>query len=293
MARHPNPTLYWIWWPFGAWKTSYAVSAMLWLYKKPKTIILTNIRVKWDLYNAPNVYFFDDFVKPNNSNKQEHWLLHIFRFAEQLYRQQRPYNTTPKDLYNKDDHPVLTNYSKRINLYIFLDETWIILSQHDRDKIPKELKDYLFQVRKYNVRLFLIAQKYKMTAKILREHQEYVYAITDPYGSPLLWQFVKAVRKQVIDEETMAIELKPVLKKTWWLFSTTYETQYIPQDKFYRFFYPRKTYKHYDTLYLNKKNQSWKTLLDFWKINNYINSITKKELKPLSKQMIEKLKQKE
>lgn len=127
------------------------------LHKDPRVIIITNIKLH---FSAPNILNIDDMIHIDEydqygKEKTKYAFLDVLQYVGQQDDKVRNLKVKRND---------------RLKWFLFLDEGGILLNQHNRKQFPVEAYDYLLQVRKINVYLFLGVQKFKNLTMQIREH---------------------------------------------------------------------------------------------------------------------------
>lgn len=217
---------------FWAWKTNMMSYMLERFSRDPYTICFTNIKIN---YERENIIFYEDILDAwyNEKGKKNttFWMLEILKIIWQIDNLQRKANTTR---------------ANRLRFYIFQDEWGIIFNQHARSKFPLAFFDYLLQVRKINVTIFLWVQLFTNLSKQLREHIARVF-----YFEPFLGYFTSfwSIRCKKLDVEGN-IRMKQYLAKDE---QGDYITKEKPIDQHVKYWYKPRYYKLYDDLYLNKK----------------------------------------
>ena len=100
------------------------------LYKNPQNIIFTNIKLK---FNSKNIIYFED----ND-------LLKLFILIDKIAKIQ--------------NNPDIVKRKERLKFFIFLDEAAILFNSTDLKEFKitnNKMLDYLYQIRKINICLFI------------------------------------------------------------------------------------------------------------------------------------------
>lgn len=148
-------------WQFGSWKTSFAVKLAMSL-QWSRTLVLSNIKMGW----IQNYIYFKDSID----------LLNVFRFANIL----NDFERKKYILWEKNWLPQYDR-SKFTKILIFLDEAGALFEGRQAKKFDAEYTQYLNQVRKNNIDLYLITPDGTQVEKNLRRHVDWYY-----YSKPLL-----------------------------------------------------------------------------------------------------------
>lgn len=273
-----DPGIYAIDWQFGSWKTLIMTRYIVQLYKDPRNIIITNIKLH---FTAPNVLNIDDIIDLSTDEKGKKQVKYSFLDVLQFIWQE---DEKIRDLKIKRND--------RLKRFLFLDEWGILLNQHNRKNFPYETYDFLLQVRKINVFFFLGVQKFKNLTMQIREH---VTAVL--YFRPLFWlrffkKTVGTVRMKQVDVEGVTETRKYLAKDD----KGDLVAKEEPIDWFLEYIRKPSWFKFYDDLYLNKKFSHAKLLLDYTPIQPHIdNYLGKKKQTELTftQKKIQDLKQQE
>lgn len=240
----------WIYWDFWIWKTLSAVVMIIDKLKRDE-IIFTNIKLERNnIPNPNNYYYFDSFDEFVDIMK------FAWYFAQEVIKENDNRRWKWKAL-------ITRKYRPRFN--VFFDEMWIHANANDfkqiHDDYWTDLYQYLLQTRKLFQSIYCIVQKPRLLWNGIRMHVSEWYTYKPLWESPTIWKHFWAIRKQDLNQETWAVDMKKDIKlDTEWNWVTV-ET---PKEFSFRSIYFRKSYfKCYDDLYLNKLFE-----IEFW--TNYL-----------------------
>lgn len=222
------------------------------LYKDPRNIIITNIKLHFD---APNVMNIDDIIDlwldEKGKQQTKYSFLDVLQYIGQVDDQIRELHIKRWD---------------RLRWFLFLDEWWILLNQHNRKSFPFETYDFLLQVRKINVYFFLGVQKFKNLTMQIREHVTAVLYFRPLLGLRFLKKKVWSIRMKQVDVEGVTETRKYMAKDD----KGDLVTKEEPIDRHIEYLRKPSRFKFYDDLYLNKKFVKVDLKIDYWPITPHI-----------------------
>lgn len=247
-----DPWIYAIDGQFWSGKTLIMTRYIVQLYRDPRNIIITNIKLHFE---APNVMRIDDIIDLWVNEKWQRVTKYTFLDVLQYIWQQ--------------DDKIRTLHIKRndrLRWFIMLDEWWILLNQHNRKQFPFETYDYMLQVRKINVYFFLWVQKFKNLSMQIREHVTSVL-----YFRPLFWlKFLKnkiwVIRIKSVDVDWVTETRKYLAKDD----KGDLVTKEEPIDSMLEYLRKPSRFRFYDDLYLNKKFTDVELMIDYSPIQSHI-----------------------
>ena len=262
--------IYWIEWQFWSWKTSLAVHfakkiavqtakdimSKIW---KNWSIIITNIKL--DNVEIPNYFYFED-------NK----ILEMLRTGNAI-------NDIERELYGKQKTKgwlTIWPRKKFLKMYIFFDESWALMNSQKRLSNNETFAQYLNQCRKNFTDIFIISVEGNENNKILRSKVDWWYYV-NTINFPILRDFW-IIRKCKKDKDDNIATIKFLARDQNW----DYIQKEKPMDYYVGFFYKPFTWKIYDDLHKNIKDEEKYTWID----SELFNTILEK--KPELKEEIKK-----
>ena len=260
--------IYWIEWQFWSWKTSLAVHfakkiavqtakdimSKIW---KNWSIIITNIKL--DNVEIPNYFYFED-------NK----ILEMLRTGNAI-------NDIERELYGKQKTKWgLTVWPRKkfLKMYIFFDESWALMNSQKRLSNNETFAQYLNQCRKNFTDIYIISVEWNENNKILRSKVDWWYYV-NTINFPILRDFW-IIRKCKKDKDDNIATIKFLARDQNW----DYIQKEKPMDYYVGFFYKPFTWKIYDDLHKNIKDEEKYTWID----SDLFNTILEK--KPELKQEV-------
>ena len=262
--------IYWIEWQFWSWKTSLAVHfakkiavqtakdimSKIW---KNWSIIITNIKL--DNVEIPNYFYFED-------NK----ILEMLRTGNAI-------NDIERELYGKQKTKgwlTIWPRKKFLKMYIFFDESWALMNSQKRLSNNETFAQYLNQCRKNFTDIFIISVEWNENNKILRSKVDWWYYV-NTINFPILRDFW-IIRKCKKDKDDNIATIKFLARDNNW----DYIQKEKPMDYYVGFFYKPFTWKIYDDLHKNIKDEEKYTWID----SELFNTILEK--KPELKEEVKK-----
>ena len=242
--------IYWIEWQFWSWKTSLAVHfakkiavqtakdimSKIW---KNWSIIITNIKL--DNVEIPNYFYFED-------NK----ILEMLRTGNAI-------NDIERELYGKQKTKgwlTIWNRKKFLKMYIFFDESWALMNSQKRLSNNETFAQYLNQCRKNFTDIFIISVEWNENNKILRSKVDWWYYV-NTINFPIFRDFW-IIRKCKKDKDDNIATIKFLARDNNW----DYIQKEKPMDYYVGFFYKPFTWKIYDDLHKNIKDEEKYTWID-------------------------------
>lgn len=242
--------IYWIEWQFWSWKTSLAVHfakkiavqtakdimSKIW---KNWSIIITNIKL--DNVEIPNYFYFED-------NK----ILEMLRTGNAI-------NDIERELYGKQKTKgwlTIWPRKKFLKMYIFFDESWALMNSQKRLSNNETFAQYLNQCRKNFTDIFIISVEWNENNKILRSKVDWWYYV-NTINFPILRDFW-IIRKCKKDKDDNIATIKFLARDQNW----DYIQKEKPMDYYVGFFYKPFTWKIYDDLHKNIKDEEKYTWID-------------------------------
>lgn len=242
--------IYWIEWQFWSWKTSLAVHfakkiavqtakdimSKIW---KNWSIIITNIKL--DNVEIPNYFYFED-------NK----ILEMLRTGNAI-------NDIERELYGKQKTKgwlTIWPRKKFLKMYIFFDESWALMNSQKRLSNNETFAQYLNQCRKNFTDIFIISVEGNENNKILRSKVDWWYYV-NTINFPILRDFW-IIRKCKKDKDDNIATIKFLARDNNW----DYIQKEKPMDYYVGFFYKPFTWKIYDDLHKNIKDEEKYTWID-------------------------------
>jgi len=262
--------IYWIEWQFWSWKTSLAVhlakkiavqTAKDIMSKIGKSwgIIITNIKL--DKVEIPNYFYFED-------NK----ILEMLRTGNAINDIEREIYWTQKT----KGWLTIWNRKKFLKMYIFFDESWALMNSQKRLSNNETFAQYLNQCRKNFTDIYVISVEWNENNKILRSKVDWWYYV-NTINLPILRDFW-IIRKCKKDKDDNIATIKFLARDQNW----DYIQKEKPMDYYVGFFYKPFTWKIYDDLHKNIKDEEKYTWID----SELFNSILEK--KPELKEELKK-----
>lgn len=270
------------------------------LYKDPRNIIFTNIKLHWTSPNITNYvetitvegeYYDYRGQKKKQPDQIFFWLSDVLATIVEMDQARRD----KIEKFAKDKKiPLFIAQAifrpQRLKYYIMDDEAGIILDNYSRESLPETFKEKLLQVRKINTWLIFGAQRVIDVARMLRKHFNGVF-----YFEPLFsWKFLKrrswSIRFKEVDFDTGQTIAVPYLTRDE---NGNDVTEYRPID--YRvewLLWKPRYYWIYDDLYLNKKFTIEERMQNFDTVQGYIYALTGTIYNFLNKLPIKKIKPK-
>ncbi len=262
--------IYWIEWQFWSWKTSLAVHlakkiavqtakdimSKIW---KNWSIIITNIKL--DKVEIPNYFYFED-------NK----ILEMLRTWNAI-------NDIEREIYwTQKTKGWLTMWPRKkfLKMYIFFDESWALMNSQKRLSNNETFAQYLNQCRKNFTDIYIISVEWNENNKILRSKVDWWYYV-NTINFPILRDFW-IIRKCKKDKDDNIATIKFLARDQNW----DYIQKEKPMDYYVGFFYKPFTWKIYDDLHKNIKDEEKYTWID----SELFNTILEK--KPELKEEIKK-----
>ena len=242
--------IYWIEWQFWSWKTSLAVHfakkiavqtakdimSKIW---KNWSIIITNIKL--DNVEIPNYFYFED-------NK----ILEMLRTGNAI-------NDIERELYGKQKTKgwlTIWPRKKFLKMYIFFDESWALMNSQKRLSNNETFAQYLNQCRKNFTDIFIISVEWNENNKILRSKVDWWYYV-NTINFPILRDFW-IIRKCKKDKDDNIATIKFLARDNNW----DYIQKEKPMDYYVGFFYKPFTWRIYDDLHKNIKDEEKYTWID-------------------------------
>ena len=242
--------IYWIEWQFWSWKTSLAVHfakkiavqtakdimSKIW---KNWSIIITNIKL--DNVEIPNYFYFED-------NK----ILEMLRTGNAI-------NDIERELYGKQKTKgwlTIWPRKKFLKMYIFFDESWALMNSQKRLSNNETFAQYLNQCRKNFTDIYIISVEWNENNKILRSKVDWWYYV-NTINFPILRDFW-IIRKCKKDKDDNIATIKFLARDNNW----DYIQKEKPMDYYVWFFYKPFTWKIYDDLHKNIKDEEKYTWID-------------------------------
>lgn len=274
--------IYWIEWQFWSWKTSLAVhlakkiavqTAKDIMSKIGKSwgIIITNIKL--DKVEIPNYFYFED-------NK----ILEMLRTGNAINDIEREIYWTQKT----KGWLTIWNRKKFLKMYIFFDESWALMNSQKRLSNNETFAQYLNQCRKNFTDIYVISVEWNENNKILRSKVDWWYYV-NTINLPFLRDFW-IIRKCKKDKDDNIATIKFLARDQNW----DYIQKEKPMDYYVGFFYKPFTWKIYDDLHKNIKDEEKYTWIDSELFNSILEKKPelKEELKknPKFKTLLSKLK---
>lgn len=242
--------IYWIEWQFWSWKTSLAVhfakkiavqtaKDIMSKIGKNWSIIITNIKL--DNVEIPNYFYFED-------NK----ILEMLRTWNAI-------NDIERELYWKQKTKgwlTIWPRKKFLKMYIFFDESWALMNSQKRLSNNETFAQYLNQCRKNFTDIFIISVEWNENNKILRSKVDWWYYV-NTINFPILRDFW-IIRKCKKDKDDNIATIKFLARDQNW----DYVQKEKPMDYYVGFFYKPFTWKIYDDLHKNIKDEEKYTWID-------------------------------
>ena len=242
--------IYWIEWQFWSWKTSLAVhfakkiavqtaKDIMSKIGKNWSIIITNIKL--DNVEIPNYFYFED-------NK----ILEMLRTGNAI-------NDIERELYGKQKTKgwlTIWPRKKFLKMYIFFDESWALMNSQKRLSNNETFAQYLNQCRKNFTDIFIISVEWNENNKILRSKVDWWYYV-NTINFPILRDFW-IIRKCKKDKDDNIATIKFLARDQNW----DYIQKEKPMDYYVGFFYKPFTWKIYDDLHKNIKDEEKYTWID-------------------------------
>ena len=242
--------IYWIEWQFWSWKTSLAVhfakkiavqtaKDIMSKIGKNWSIIITNIKL--DNVEIPNYFYFED-------NK----ILEMLRTGNAI-------NDIERELYWKQKTKgwlTIWPRKKFLKMYIFFDESWALMNSQKRLSNNETFAQYLNQCRKNFTDIFIISVEWNENNKILRSKVDWWYYV-NTINFPILRDFW-IIRKCKKDKDDNIATIKFLARDQNW----DYVQKEKPMDYYVGFFYKPFTWKIYDDLHKNIKDEEKYTWID-------------------------------
>ena len=242
--------IYWIEWQFWSWKTSLAVHfakkiavqtakdimSKIW---KNWSIIITNIKL--DNVEIPNYFYFED-------NK----ILEMLRTGNAI-------NDIEREIYgSKKTKWGLTIWDRKrfLKMYIFFDESWALMNSQKRLSNNETFAQYLNQCRKNFTDIYIISVEGNENNKILRSKVDWWYYV-NTINFPILRDFW-IIRRCKKDKDDNIATVKFLAKDQNW----DYIQKEKPMDYYVGFFYKPFTWRIYDDLHKNIKDEEKYTWID-------------------------------
>lgn len=242
--------IYWIEWQFWSWKTSLAVHfakkiavqtakdimSKIW---KNWSIIITNIKL--DNVEIPNYFYFED-------NK----ILEMLRTGNAI-------NDIERELYGKQKTKgwlTIWPRKKFLKMYIFFDESWALMNSQKRLSNNETFAQYLNQCRKNFTDIYIISVEGNENNKILRSKVDWWYYV-NTINFPILRDFW-IIRRCKKDKDDNIATIKFLARDNNW----DYIQKEKPMDYYVGFFYKPFTWKIYDDLHKNIKDEEKYTWID-------------------------------
>ena len=262
--------IYWIEGQFWSWKTSLAVHLakkiavqtakdIMSKIGKNWSIIITNIKL--DKVEIPNYFYFED-------NK----ILEMLRTGNAI-------NDIEREIYwTQKTKGWLTMWPRKkfLKMYIFFDESWALMNSQKRLSNNETFAQYLNQCRKNFTDIYIISVEWNENNKILRSKVDWWYYV-NTINFPILRDFW-IIRKCKKDKDDNIATIKFLARDQNW----DYIQKEKPMDYYVGFFYKPFTWKIYDDLHKNIKDEEKYTWID----SELFNTILEK--KPELKEEIKK-----
>lgn len=227
--------IYWVDWPYGVWKTSFAVYYWKQFMKKywNKWFVISNIKLYWPEFK--NYLFFDD------EN-----IIEVLRFVNLVNDMERSIEKNYYFLKNWKKEYKRSSFTKTLILF---DESGALLNKHQKQVYNTSLIQYINQTRKMFYDLIMTSVLGDENFKQLRDKVEHWYSMEQPFGDKIpLLNGVRTVyyEKREKDGSTVKTE-KFVGKDIKW----DRILKERPLKWKYDWFYKPKTYENYDDLHKN------------------------------------------
>lgn len=235
--------IYWIEGQFWSWKTSLAVhlahklakqtaKAIMKKVSSNQSIIITNIKL--DQVEFPNYFYFEDAK-----------ILEMLRTGNAI-------NDIEREIYwIKKNKWGLTLWPRKkfLKMYVFFDESWALMNSQKRLKDNETFAQYLNQCRKNFTDIFIISVEGNENNKILRSKVDWWYYV-NTINFPILRDFwiIRACQK---DKDDNIKTIKYLGKDQ----NGDYIQKEKPIDKYIWFFYKPYSWRLYDDLHKNIKDE--------------------------------------
>ena len=238
----------WIEWQFWSGKTSLAVHMAHKIAKETAKNMMKKLW-KWWAIIISNIKL-DDVVIPNYFYFSDDKILEMLRTGNAI-------NDVERSIYwKKINKWGLTQWPRKkfLKIYVFFDESWALMNSQKRLKDNETFAQYLNQCRKNNQDIWIISVEGTENNKILRSKVDRWYYVKS-INLPILRDFGIIRRCKKNDDWNIAT-IKYLGKDETW----QYVQKEKPIDEYVWFFYKPFTWKIYDDLHKNIKDEekySW------------------------------------